>query len=126
MRGMVEPLDGMPEGTIGFRATGRVTRAEYRDLLLPAMKAAAEAGEVRMVFAVGPGFDGFEPGALVEDAKVGLTLGIGHLHAWKRTAVVTDVDWIKKAIHMFTWLTPGEVEVFELEQLDEARDWAAG
>ena len=126
MRGMIEPLDGMPAGTIGFRATGRVTRAEYRDLLLPAMKAAAEAGEVRMVFAVGPGFDEFEPGALVEDTKVGLTLGIGHLHAWKRTAVVTDVDWIKKAIHMFTWLTPGEVEVFELEQLDEARAWAAG
>jgi hypothetical protein len=126
MRGMVEPLDGMREGTIGFRATGRVTRAEYHDLLLPAMKAAAEAGEVRMVFAVGPGFEEFEPGALMEDAKVGVTLGIGHLHAWKRTAVVTDVDWIKKAIHMFTWLTPGEVEVFELEQLDEARDWVAG
>ena len=126
MPGMIERLDGMPDGTIGFRATGRVTRAEYRDLLLPAMKAAAEAGEVRMVFAVGPGFEEFEPGALMEDAKVGLSLGIGHLHAWKRTAVVTDVDWIKKAIRMFTWLTPGEVEVFELEQLDEARDWAAG
>ena len=126
MRGMIEPLEGMPEGTLGFRAAGHVTRDDYRDLLLPAMKAAAEAGEVRMVFAVGPGFEEFEPGALMEDAKVGLSLGIGHLHAWKRTAVVTDVDWIKKAIHMFTWLTPGEVEVFELEQLDEARDWAAG
>jgi hypothetical protein len=90
---MIEPLDGMPEGT---------------------------------VFAVGPGFEEFEPGALVEDAKVGVTLGIGHLHAWKRTAVVTDVDWIKKAIRMFAWLTPGEVEVFEPEALDEAKAWVAG
>jgi hypothetical protein len=116
----------MAEGTLGFRATGHVTRDEYRDLLLPAMKAAAEAGEVRMVFAVGPGFEEFEPGALMEDAKVGVTLGIGHPHAWKRTAVVTDVDWIKKAIQMFTWLTPGEVEVFELDRLDDAKAWVAG
>jgi hypothetical protein len=41
----------MAAGTLGFRATGHVTREEYRDLLLPAMKEAAEAGEVRMVFA---------------------------------------------------------------------------
>ena len=27
---MIEPLEDMPEGTIGFRATGRVTREEYR------------------------------------------------------------------------------------------------
>jgi hypothetical protein len=54
---MIEPLQGMPDGTIGFRASGRVTREEYREMLLPAMRAAAEAGDVRMVFAVGPGFE---------------------------------------------------------------------
>jgi hypothetical protein len=91
---MIEQLDDMPPGTIGFRATGHVTRDEYRDVLLPPVRAAAEAGDVRMLFAVGPGFEEFEPGALMEDSKMGLTLGIGHLHAWKRTALVTDVDWI--------------------------------
>src|SRR5262245_12752188 len=93
---MIEPLDPMPAGTVGFRATGRVTKDEYDEVLLPAMRAAAEAGEVRMVFAVGPGFEKFEAGALVEDTKAGITLGIGHPHAWKRTAIVTDVDWIRK------------------------------
>jgi hypothetical protein len=44
---VIEPLDGMPPGTIGFRATGAVTREEYRERLLPARRAAAEAGEVR-------------------------------------------------------------------------------
>jgi hypothetical protein len=116
----------MPDGTIGFRATGRVSRDEYRDLLLPAMRAAAEAGEVRMVFAVGPGFERFEPGALADDTKVGVTLGIGHLHSWKRTALVTDVDWIGKALHIFAWLTPGEVKLYELDGLEEAKAWVAG
>ena len=122
---MIEPLQGMPVGTIGFRATGRVTRDEYRELLLPAMRAAAERGDVRMVFAVGPGFERFEPGALAEDTKAGITLGIGHPHAWKRTALVTDVDWIAKALHMFAWLTPGEVRLYELAGLDDAKTWVA-
>jgi SpoIIAA-like len=122
---VIEVLDPMPPGTIGFRATGRVTGEEYHDVLLPAMRAAADAGDVRMVFAVGPGFEKFEPGALLEDARVGVTFGIAHRHAWKRTAVVTDVDWITKAIHMFDWLTPGEVRVFELHQLEDAKTWVA-
>ena len=123
---MIEPLEGLPEGTIGFRATGRVSRDEYRDVLLPPMRAAAEAGEVRMVFAIGPGFEGFEPGALVEDTKAGVTLGIGHPHAWKRTAIVTDVEWITKAIHMFGWITPGELMIRDLDGLEEAKAWVAG
>jgi SpoIIAA-like len=123
---MIEPLDAMPDGTIGFRAPGRVTRDEYRDILLPAMRAATEAGEVRMLFVIGPGFEEFEPGALVEDTRAGITLGIGHPHAWKRTALVTDVGWITKAVHMFAWLTPGEIMVRGLDGLEEAKAWVVG
>jgi len=78
---MIEPLQGMPDGTVGFRASGRVTREEYREMLLPAMRAVAEAGDVRMVFAVGPGFEKFELGALAQDTEAGITLGLGHPHA---------------------------------------------
>jgi hypothetical protein len=120
---MIETLEGMPAGTIGFRATGRVSGEEYRDILLPSMRTAAEAGSVRMVFAIGPGFEKFELGALAQDTRAGITLGIGHPHAWKRTAVVTDVDWIVKTIHMFTWLTPGEVRTYELDGLEDATSW---
>lgn len=116
----------MPAGTIGFRATDRVTRDEYRDVLLPPMRAAAEAGEVRLLFAIGPGFERFEPGALMEDTKAGVSLGIGHPHAWKRTALVTDADWITRTVHMFTWLIPGEIMVRELDGLAEAKAWVAG
>jgi SpoIIAA-like len=123
---MIEPLEGMPAGTIGFRATGHVTRDEYRDVLLPAMREAAEAGEVRMVFAAGPGFEEFEAGALLEDTKAGITLGIGHPRAWRRTAVVTDVEWIAKATHMFAWMAPGELNVYPLDQLEDAKAWVAG
>jgi hypothetical protein len=122
---LIEPLQDMPEGTIGFRATGRVTRDEYRDVLLGPMRDAAEAGDVRMVFAIGPGFEKFEIGALAQDTKSGVTLGLGHPHAWKRTALVTDVDWIAKALHMFAWLTPGEVRLYQPDELQDAKQWVA-
>jgi hypothetical protein len=123
---MIERLDDMLPGTIGFRATGHVTRDDYRDVLEPALRQAAEAGEVRLVYAVGPDYQEMESGALWEDAKTGAALGMGHHSAWKRTAIVTDIDWMRRAIHMFTWMTPGEVRVFGLDELDEAKTWAAG
>jgi hypothetical protein len=125
-RAVIEPLEGMLPGTIGFRGTGHVTRDEYRDVLLPAMREAAEAGEVRMLFVIGPGFEKFEIGALAEDTKTGLTLGLGHLSSWKRTAIATDVEWIAKASHMFAWMAPGELNVYPLDQLEEAKAWVAG
>jgi hypothetical protein len=122
---VVEPLEDMPAGTIGFRASGHVTAEEYKDVLLPAIAAAVDTGEVRMVFAVGPGFERFEAGALLQDSKLGVTLGFTHWHAWKRTAVVTDVDWIAHAIHLFAWMSPGEVKVYGLDGLGEAKTWVA-
>jgi len=123
---VIEALDGMPPGTFGIRATGHVSADDYREHVIAPLRAAAEAGDVRMVFAVGPGFEKFELGALAQDTKTGLTLGVGHPHAWTRTAVVTDVDWIVKSIHMFTWLMPGEVRVYDLDALEDAKAWVAG
>jgi SpoIIAA-like len=122
---MIEALSDMPPGTIGFRATGHLTRDDYRDVLEPALEAAVESGEVRLVYAFGPEFETIDPGAFVEDSKVGVKLGIEHWKAWQRTAIVTDSDWMRRAIHAFTWMTPGEVRVFGLAELDAAKQWAA-
>jgi len=116
----------MPAGTIGVRASGRVTGEEYAGVLLPLLREAADAGEIRLLFAIPPGFDRFDAGAIGQDLRVGISLGIGERHAWRRTAVVTDVDWIGRSVEMFTWLTPGEVRVFPLARLEDAREWVAG
>ncbi len=74
----------------------------------------------------GPGSRSSRPEQLAEDAKTGVSLGFSHPHAFKRVAVVTDVDWIVKAMHGFGWMTPGEVKTYALEQLEEAKSWVAG
>jgi hypothetical protein len=122
---MIARIDDMPVETLGFRASGKLTRDDYREVLEPLLRRAAESGGIRMVFVL-TAFEGLEPGAWFDDIKTGLGLGIGHHSAWKRSAIVTDVDWIGKAFQLFAWMTPGEVKVYGLSQLEEAKNWAAG
>ena len=121
---MVERIEEMPAGTIGFKVVEKMTGDDYRELIEPALSAAAEAGEVRLLFEIDSGF-GMDAGAVMEDAKTGLKLGIGHMKAWKRTAVVTDVDWIRKGIKAFGFMSPGEVKAFEPAELGAAKVWVA-
>jgi hypothetical protein len=123
---MIERLSDMTDGTVGFRATGEVTREQYREVLEPALREAAESGEVRLMFVVGSEFERFQLGAMLEDTKTGLELGVGHHSAWKRCAIVTDIEWMQHAVNLFAWMAPGELRLFTLDAEDEARAWVAG
>jgi hypothetical protein len=35
---MIERIDGMPTGTIGFEANGKLTRDDYRHVLEPVLR----------------------------------------------------------------------------------------
>lgn len=118
---MITALDGMPEGVIGFEASGKIAAEDYRDVVLPALARAAEAGDVRFLIVM-RSFDGMSGGALWEDLKVGLH----HLSSWKRIAVVTDIGWMSHATDLFGWMTPGETKTFPLDRQDEAVAWVSG
>jgi hypothetical protein len=121
---MIERIDDVPAGVIGVRASGKLTKDDYRDGLEPALKEATDSGEARVLFVL-PDFDGLEPGAWIEDVKTGLKVEIENRSAWKKLAVVTGVDWIAKAMRLFAWAMPGELAVYDLEKLDEAKSWVA-
>lgn len=122
---MIERIEGMPPGTIGLRASGKLTREDYQQVLEPALKEGVESGELRLVFVL-TDFDGLGHGAWIEDAKTGMEAWVRNHSAWKRFALVTDVEWVAKAMRAFAWMAPGEVRVFGLGELDAAREWVAG
>lgn len=122
---MLERLADMPDGVLGFRATEKVTAADYRDVLEPALREAAQAGEIRLLYVL-DGDVGMDAGAMVQDARTGLELGIGHRAAWRRSAVVTDAGWVSAAMRLLGWMMPGELRVFGASELDAARAWVAG
>ncbi len=122
---MIEHIEDMPAGTLGLRSSGKLTRADYTDVLEPALAEAVASGELRLLFALAD-YHGLEPSAVPEDIKTGLRTWVTDRSAWRRFALVTDVDWIAKATRLFAWATPGEVRTFALAELEEAKRWVAG
>ena len=118
---MIKELNDLPAGVVGFEVAGTLKAEDYRDVILPALERAAAGGEVRFVIVI-PEFHGMSGGAMWQDLKV----GVEHLRAWKRIALVTDIEWMKQMTTLFGWMTPGEVRQFSLAQRDEAVAWAAG
>jgi hypothetical protein len=122
---MIDRIEGMPPGTVGLRASGKLSKNDYREVLEPVLREAVEAGELRLAFVL-TDFDGLEPGAWTEDVKTGLRVWVREHSAWKCFALVTDVEWVAKAMHMFAWMTPGEVMITGLDGLEEDKAWVAG
>ena len=117
---MIELMTDLPANMIGLNASGKVTAEDYELTIVPAVEAVlADNDKVRLLYRLGEGFDGFEAGAIWEDTKVGL----GHLAAWERIALVTDVEWIRVAVKAFGFAMPGEVRVFADAELGAAKAW---
>jgi len=118
---MIEQLPA-PEGVIAFRASGKVAASDYESVLRPAVDAAvAGHGRIRIVFELGPEFDGYSAGAAWEDVK----LWGPNLTKWERCAVVSDNRLINDAIKVFRIVMPGEVRLFPGGAVDDAIAWAA-
>lgn len=120
---MIRLLEGMPENVLGVEAVGKVTDEDYENVLAPAVRGKLEShGKLRLVYVLGDDFDGWTMGGMWQDAK----LGASETKAWESIAVVTDRHWLKHMVQAFGWMIPGDVRVFDLADLDAAKQWAAG
>jgi hypothetical protein len=115
---MIKQLQHMPAGTVGVAASGKVTAEDYRDVLVPMLATALEQGGVRLLYVVEDDTS-FTPGAAMADVR----LAFKSLKGWERIAVVTDADWIENSIKAFGWMMPGEVRVFDDDEVDDAKRW---
>lgn len=117
---MIEVMTDLPDRVLGLKAIGKVSAEDYKTVLVPAIEEKlTKHRKARLLYILGDEFEGYTSGAAWEDAKVGMK----HLTSFDRVAVVTDVDWIEKMIKAFGFALPGEVRVFDDDDLDEARLW---
>ena len=122
---MIELLPDMPEGVIGIRASGRLRGDELRDFK-PTIEELLKTGEIGIVEVIASDYEGFGPGGLIEDLKLGFGTVLPHHSAFKRIAVVSDKDWVAHVLHALAWMIPGDLAVFGLDELERAKEWAAG
>jgi hypothetical protein len=117
---MVEVLEGFPDDVLAFVGTGRVTKADYEQAAIPALRNALKNHErIRLYFETAADFAGVDPGAIWED----IGLGLEGFMRWERVAVVTDVEWIKQATRFSSFLVPCPMRVFPASESVQAKIW---
>jgi hypothetical protein len=59
---MIETLGDLPAGVLGFKGSGRISRAEYQEMMEPIYEALERGGPVNLLFVVGGDFSGLDAG----------------------------------------------------------------
>jgi hypothetical protein len=117
---MIEIIPGMPENIVAVNASGKVTGEDYDNVLIPVIEDRLKKHEkIRVLYVLGPDFSGFTAGAMWDDAKI----GIRHLTAYEKVAVVSDVGWVVGAMKFFSFIIPFPVKIFGNDKLSEAKAW---
>jgi hypothetical protein len=124
---LIAPIANMPAGTIGFRITDELTDADYADVLLPALKGAAGAGDVRLLLAADKGFDLGTLKSRFEELRSDPELDLGHSKDWKRVAIAADANFIyRAAFPALAKVVPVDVKLFGVDDVDAAKAWVLG
>lgn len=117
---MITTLPNLPDNVIGFKASGTVTYKDYEHVLIPTVEQEMKkTHKLRMLYDLGKDFEGFEAGALWDDAKIGLE----HYMAWEKFAIITDKEWVKETVKAVGLLMPAKVHVYKDNELNEALEW---
>jgi hypothetical protein len=117
---MLETLKDLPGEIVGLKAQGTVTKEDYERVFLPLFDGARREGkQLRLLYELGPEFEGLTASAAWEDAK----LGLGALRLVEGCAVVTDIEWIRQSTKVASFVMPCPVGVFSVRELKNAVDW---
>ena len=119
---MLAEITGLPDHIFGVRATGQVTTADLKDVLLPGLARTGDRfGEIRYLLVLDTEVKNFTTGAWIQDAKAGLE----NYSKWKKIAVVSEEKSVEWFSNFFTFLTPGSAKGFKLNEMDAAKEWLA-
>ena len=117
---MIEPIDALPSGTLGFRCSGRITGEEMQRMVTPPIEAALlEFDHIKALVVLEPNFEGLSLEAAWDDTA----LGLRHWDGFERLAVVTDLAWARHGVRAMAVLLPYPVHLFPLAEQDNARRW---
>jgi hypothetical protein len=117
---MIEILSTQSDNVLAVAAHGTVSAEDYEKILIPAIeRKLASHPKLRFLYQLGNDFTGFTPKAMWDDAKVGLR----HLTAFEKIAVVSEVPWVVGAMKLFRPFVPCPVKIFGNDELAAANAW---
>ena len=119
---MIEIINDLPENVVGFRATGKVTKEDYEEILIPAVDAQSKKfAKINFLLWLDTDVSNYTFGAWVDDALVGLK----HLTHWHKVAIISHYNTITKITNIFGHLVPGIYKGFQTNEIETAKKWVA-
>lgn len=117
---MLKIINDLPGNVLGVSAEGKITGTDYETILIPALDEKLKANKkIRMLYQLGSSFSGFELSAMLDDARMGLK----HLSAWEKIALVSDHEMINTFAKFFGHLMSCELRIFKNAEFEEAKKW---
>jgi dihydroxyacetone kinase DhaKLM complex PTS-EIIA-like component DhaM len=117
---MLKVMNDLPDNVLGVSAEGKITGTDYETVLIHAIEKKLKAyKKIRMVYDLGSSFTGFDLSAMLDDAKIGMK----HLSAWDRIALVSDHEMINAFAKFFGHMLSCELRIFKNAELGEAKKW---
>ncbi len=119
---MLQIIPGFPGNVVGVQATGKVTKNDYEQVLIPALDALSKRVEkMSLLLLLETDITHFTPGAWMDDMLIGLK----HFTKWNRVAIVTDQKGVQKFTDFFSNFVPGQYKGFPVSELEIAKQWVA-
>ena len=117
---MLKIMNDLPANVLGVTAEGKITGTDYETVLIPAIEERLKTNKkIRMLYHLGSNFTGFDMSAMMDDAKIGMK----HLSAWDRIALVSDHELINTFANFFGHMLSCELRIFKNSELDIAKKW---
>ncbi len=117
---MIEIIQGLPIGTVGFTFIGEIKGFDYDNVLVPEIdQAIHQYDQIKALLIFGSEFKGYTLEAAWDDTS----LGLRHWDGFERIAVVTDVPWLRQSIRAIGVLLPYPVRLFNAGEDEKARRW---
>ena len=117
---MLKLMNDLPDSVLGVYAEGKIIGTDYETVLIPALELKLKSNKkIQMIYHLSNSFTGFDLNALMDDAKMGLK----HLAAFDKIALVSDHHVINNFLKFFGFLFSCELRIYQESELNEAKKW---
>jgi hypothetical protein len=117
---MIEEIPQRFKGVLGFKLSGKLQDADYKEFVPLVDAAIAKEGKAR-ILAQFHDFHGWDAHALWDDIKFSTT----HCTKIERIALVGDKEWQKWMSRVCKPFTMAKIRYFDAAQIEAAEAWLA-
>lgn len=117
---MLEPIAGLPDHVVAYRAAGKVTEDDLTTILVPAIEQKIAAHEkVHYLIVMENETGDWSLGAYGKDPKAALK----YIKKGARVAVISAQQKVRTFASGLSLFIPGKAKGFGMDELEEAKAW---